>query len=60
MKNHTKMKYETPQVNIVLLEMEHGIAAGSATINPGNPNPPFTPEVEDWKVGPMGDIDFDI
>ena len=34
MKKHTRIKYETPTLNLILVEMEQGIAASSVTITP--------------------------
>jgi len=37
MENHEKkMKYVSPQLNVEEVEMEQGIAAGSAAVKPGS------------------------
>lgn len=45
----------------LFIEMECGIAANSATLNPGDINTPPTPGVGDWNDGGNtgnGDYDF--
>ena len=61
MKNNNKLTYETPTLGVIHIEMEQGIAAGSAAINSGsNVGAPHTPKVEDWKVEPPISSGFDI
>jgi hypothetical protein len=41
--------------------MEHGFAATSASLNPGDASSPNTPKVEDWNDGgSLGGKDFDL
>ncbi|AJW63005.1 hypothetical protein VO54_01528 [Elizabethkingia miricola] len=57
-----KRKYEPPKIQIQYIEMEKGgIAATSASLNPGDAGSPNTPQVEDWNDGgSLGGKDFDL
>jgi len=56
--NHWKNQYVAPTINSTTIEMESGIAAGSASLKPGSPNAPFVPEVEDWSTSGNQSQDF--
>jgi len=49
-KKEEKKKYSSPQMEVMYIEMEEGIASGSATVNPGDTQNPNTPEIEDWNI----------
>lgn len=52
MNKDTKKQYETPTIEVVHLEMEQGIAAGSAVVRPTD----LKNEVlEEWQVDPDDD-----
>ncbi|ATL42393.1 hypothetical protein OZ664_03340 [Elizabethkingia sp. HX WHF] len=52
-KNILKRPYLAPAIEVILIEMEQGIAAGSATLTPN----PLNPEITDWKdPGTEGDF----
>ena len=56
-----KKEYVPPVLMAIFIEMECGIAANSATLNPGDINTPPTPGVGDWSDGGNtgnGDYDF--
>lgn len=58
-----KKKYIPPTLEVISIEMEQGIAAGSATLNPGDSNSLNTPQVEELNDGGTiggGSNDFDI
>ncbi|WP_262487970.1 hypothetical protein [Elizabethkingia ursingii] len=40
--------------------MEYGIAAGSATLDPGNVGSPNIPQTEDWQDNNPVNKDYDI
>ena len=42
--------YIPPQMEVMYIEMEEGIASGSATVNPGDIQNPNTPDIEDWNI----------
>ncbi|MGN5953823.1 hypothetical protein ACP6L2_04320 [Sphingobacterium lactis] len=45
-----KLQYKKPNIKVVGVYLEHGIAASSATVVPGNgQSGNYSPEVEDWK-----------
>ncbi|HFK5571342.1 hypothetical protein KRE40_02930 [Elizabethkingia meningoseptica] len=48
MNNNTKQEYIAPELHCVLIEIEQGIAAGSATLTAGNNDEPV---VEEWTDG---------
>jgi len=51
MKKKGKRKmYIPPQMEVMYIEMEEGIASGSATVNPGDIQNPNTPDIEDWNI----------
>lgn len=54
------MPYSAPTVEVVVIMLEHGIAAGSADINSGNQTTPNTPKVEDWTDSGFQSKDFDL
>jgi len=60
MKNSKRMPYSAPTVEVVVIMLEHGIAAGSADINSGNQTTPNTPKVEDWTDSGFQSKDFDL
>jgi hypothetical protein len=47
MKN--KKEYESPVLQVTLVELEQGIAAASATLSGGDGNNTYQPNVEDWQ-----------
>ncbi|AQX08247.1 hypothetical protein [Elizabethkingia ursingii] len=56
MNNNTKREYVAPELNCVLIEIEQGIAAGSATLRVGAAGSDDTPQVQDWNdAGGIGD-----
>ncbi|AJW63932.1 hypothetical protein VO54_02472 [Elizabethkingia miricola] len=56
-----KKIYSPPVLEVILIEMEHGFAATSASLNPGDAGSPNTPQVEDWNDGgSLGGKDFDL
>ncbi|KUY15919.1 hypothetical protein BAZ12_08195 [Elizabethkingia miricola] len=56
-----KKIYTPPALEVILIEMEHGFAATSASLNPGDAGSPNTPQVEDWNDGgSLGGKDFDL
>lgn len=57
MQEQKKARYETPTIQLVEVELEQGIAAGSTTID--GPDP-VTPEIEDWKNDGFEDKNFDL
>jgi len=52
MKKPKKRKYLTPEIQVMHIELEQGIAASSATVSGGNSSNPYQPEVEEWNVDP--------
>ncbi|AJW64726.1 hypothetical protein VO54_03295 [Elizabethkingia miricola] len=61
MNNNTKREYIAPELNCVLIEIEQGIAAGSATLRVGVTGTLDTPQVDDWNNGgSVGDSDVDL
>lgn len=55
MKKDKKIKYETPTLEVIHVEMEQGIAAASVTVSGGDNEASYQPEVEDWQVGGFDD-----
>jgi hypothetical protein len=51
MKKDNKMVYEAPVITVMLVELEQGIAAASATLGGGDSATPFQPSVTDWQDG---------
>lgn len=51
MKNSKKLKYEAPMIDVMLVELEQGIAATSSPVSGGNTATPNQPDVEDWQTG---------
>lgn len=61
MKKQEKRKtYVVPRVAATVVELEQGIAAGSASVNPGDSSNPSNPKTEDWFDGGGQNSDFDI
>lgn len=46
--NGKKQHYVSPKLNTVFIEMENGIAAGSAQVSPGDQSNPNSPDVNSW------------
>ncbi|MDR2271690.1 MAG: hypothetical protein LBF27_12365 [Sphingobacterium sp.] len=56
-----RFPYQAPNVTILILDMEHGIAATSTgTVYPGNSTTPNQPKVEDWTDKGYQNKDFDL
>ncbi|WP_343557753.1 hypothetical protein [Sphingobacterium sp.] len=53
-----KEAYIAPQITVDLIELEQGIAAGSANINTGSDSQ--TPQEKSWDNGWNNNQDFDI
>ncbi|MEJ5146050.1 MULTISPECIES: hypothetical protein [unclassified Sphingobacterium] len=49
-----------PRVDATVVVLEQGIAAGSASVNPGDSSNPSNPKTEDWFDGGGQNSDFDI
>ncbi|MDV4102687.1 hypothetical protein CMT19_16735 [Elizabethkingia anophelis] len=49
-KKEERKKYSPPQMEVMYIEMEEGIASGSASVNPGDIQNPNTPDIEDWNI----------
>lgn len=47
MEKNNKLNYKAPALEVVVVELEQGIAAGSVTVTPGSA-PGFAPEVADF------------
>jgi|GEM_PF-1173790 hypothetical protein len=61
MKKQQKHKpYVVPRVTATVVELEQGIAAGSASVNPGGASNPSSPKTEDWFDNGSQNTDFDI
>lgn len=61
--NKKKQMYVSPLLIRTEIEMESGIAAGSATLRPGDSSNPDSPKVNDWSSGGdvgSGNNDFDF
>ncbi|OPB98374.1 hypothetical protein [Elizabethkingia occulta] len=54
--NHEKLKYVAPSLSIIHIEMEQGIATGSATVTIEDKNNPIK---EDWDTGSSIDKTMD-
>ena len=51
-----KITYEAPTLEVIYVEMEQGIAAGSAIVHPGNSAGEIK---EEWQVDPNDDRTLD-
>ena len=60
MQKQKRVKYEAPSIELVEVELEQGIAAGSSDIHPGDQSTPNTPKVEDWNDTGFQSQDFDV
>lgn len=63
MKRNQKLEtYRAPKMNAIIVELEDGLAAASATITPGGPGATnnYNPEVDDWvdDPGQSGNLDM--
>ncbi|UIR55977.1 hypothetical protein LZQ00_17150 [Sphingobacterium sp. SRCM116780] len=58
--NKLKRYYTVPSIVAIGVELEQGIAAASANINPGNSSTPYTPQVTDWTNAGSQNKDFDL
>ena len=55
------LPYQAPILEVLIIELEQGIAAASATITPGGPGANnFNPEVEDWQDSGAQNGNFDL
>nr|WP_199162097.1 hypothetical protein [Elizabethkingia sp. ASV34] len=53
--------YNPPTLEIIYVDMENGISASSATVNPGDLSTPQEPGVEGWNDnGNTGNGDYDF
>ncbi|WP_407485612.1 hypothetical protein [Elizabethkingia miricola] len=53
--------YIYPELKVIYVEMEAGIAASSARLNPGDATSSDTPQIDDWNDnGNVGDKNFDL
>ncbi|MCT4206135.1 hypothetical protein HZP44_14910 [Elizabethkingia anophelis] len=56
-----KQHYIAPSISINFVELEQGIAAGSANLRVGIDGALDTPEIEDWNNGGnVGDSDVEL
>ncbi|MDF2514903.1 MAG: hypothetical protein K0R59_199 [Sphingobacterium sp.] len=55
-----KVKYIKPSIQSNRVEMEQGIAAGSANVNSGSSSNPGTPGVGDWSDTGSTDTSTDM
>jgi len=60
MKDDKKIKYEAPAIEVMIVELEQGIAAASVTLSGGDPTTPNQPQVEDWQDGGFGQQNGDL
>ncbi len=60
MKNVEKKKYEAPALEVVLVELEQGIAAASVTLGGGDSTTPAQPQVNDWQDAGVGTQNRDL
>ena len=60
MKMNKLKRYTVPTIVAIGVELEQGIAAASANINPGNSSTPYTPKVTDWTNAGSQNKDFDL
>lgn len=56
------LAYKAPMLEVLLVELEQGIAAASATITPGGPGAAnnYNPEIDDWQDGGSQNGTFDL
>lgn len=55
------LPYQAPMLAVLIIELEQGIAAASATITPGGPDANnFNPEVEEWQDSGAQNGNFDL
>jgi len=55
----SKMIYTKPMVKLEIIQMEHGIAAGSSPVVPGGPDGTNQPDVTDWSTdSKSNDLNF--
>ncbi|MEI2274434.1 hypothetical protein OHD16_19965 [Sphingobacterium sp. ML3W] len=59
-KQQKRKSYVVPSVTTTIVELEQGIAAGSASVNPGDSSNPSSPKTEDWFDNGSQNSDFDI
>ncbi|MGE8241822.1 hypothetical protein D3C87_389210 [compost metagenome] len=59
-KQQKRTPYVVPRVTATVVELEQGIAAGSASVNPGGTSNPSSPKTEDWFDNGSQNTDFDI
>ncbi|WP_454879710.1 hypothetical protein [Sphingobacterium detergens] len=59
-KQQKRTPYVVPRVTATVVELEQGIAAGSASVNPGDTSNPSSPKTEDWFDNGSQNTDFDI
>ncbi len=52
--------YVAPEIAARVVELEQGIASGSAAVNPGGSSSSSTPQTEDWLDNGSQNKDFDI
>ncbi|MFD2965984.1 hypothetical protein [Sphingobacterium bambusae] len=55
-----RKKYIAPIITMEILFLESGIVTGSSVIKPGNPDAPFTPELDNWESNGSDFRDIDI
>ena len=58
--DNPKREYMSPEITCTLIELESGIAAGSAVLSAGDSGTPDTPQAEDWQSGGSFNKDNDI
>jgi len=59
--NPSKSDYVAPLLEVIIIEMEEGIASASATLRVGAPGFLDTPDVDDWiSGGNIGNADADL
>ena len=60
MKNNKKIKYEAPTIEMMIVELEQGIAAASVTLSGGDSGAPNQPQVDDWQDAGIGQQNGDL
>jgi organic radical activating enzyme len=58
--DNKKIKYEAPTIEVMIVELEQGIAAASVTLSGGDPATPNQPQVDDWQDGGFGQQNGDL
>ncbi|MFD1771620.1 hypothetical protein [Sphingobacterium suaedae] len=58
--NQPKRSYSPPAIAHFVLQMECGIAAGSATLKPGDSGTPDIPKIDDWQDTGNTSTDYDF